>query len=113
VIQPADIFPPASPKNVVAIAVPATGDTTAHFELSWNIGSEPDLAGYYVYRMEGSNPSDRGTRLTHELLLTPAFRDLTAAPGRRYTYCVTSVDRTGNESAPSDAVTVVLPPRDE
>jgi hypothetical protein len=109
-IQPADIFPPAPPKNIFAIAVPATADSPARIELSWSIGSETDLAGYNVYRVEGNDAAARGERLNKDLLLAPAFRDLTAVPGRRYTYRITSVDRTGNESAPGDAVTVELPP---
>jgi hypothetical protein len=60
--------------------------------------------------VEGNDAAARGERLNKDLLLAPAFRDLTAVPGRRYTYRITSVDRTGNESAPGDAVTVELPP---
>jgi hypothetical protein len=112
-IQPADIFPPAPPKNIVAIAVPATEGSPARIELSWSIGNETDLAGYNVYRVEGTDAAARGERLNKDVLLAPAFRDLTVTPGRRYTYRVTSVDRTGNESAPGDAVTVELPPPPE
>jgi hypothetical protein len=39
VVTPLDVFPPAPPKNIVAIAVPATGDSPARIELSWSIGS--------------------------------------------------------------------------
>lgn len=110
-ILPADVFPPASPKNLVAIAVPAAGDAPAHVELSWGINQETDLAGYNVYRSEGAEASGRGERLNKELLVVPAFRDLSAAAGRRYTYRVTAVDRTGNESAPSEATPIEFPPR--
>ena len=44
-----------------------------------------------------------GTRLNPELLLTPAFRDMNALPGRRYFYTVAAVDRSGNESPISAA----------
>jgi hypothetical protein len=111
VVTPRDTFPPAPPGNLVAIDVPAAGDAPAHIELSWNISDATDLAGYNVYRTEGEPSSSRGERLNPELLLSPAFRDVTAVPGRRYTYRVTSVDRTGNESAPSAAITIDFTPR--
>jgi hypothetical protein len=111
VVTPRDTFPPPPPANLVAIAVPAVGDAAAHIELSWNISSATDLAGYNVYRSEGDETSSRGECLNQELLLAPAFRDVTAVPGHRYTYRVTSVDRTGNESAPSAAVTIDFTPR--
>jgi hypothetical protein len=110
-IQANDVFPPAPPKNLVAIVVPAVGESAPHVELSWDISSETDLAGYNVYRSDGIEPTARGEKLNQELLLTPAFRDLTAAPGKRYTYRVTAVDRTGNESAPSETIRVEFPPR--
>jgi hypothetical protein len=110
-IKPTDIFPPAPPANLVAIAVAAAGDAAAHIELSWSISGATDLAGYNVYRSEGDETSSRGERLNPELLLAPAFRDVTATPGRRCTYRVTSVDRTGNESATSAAVTIDFTPR--
>lgn len=109
VVIPRDVFPPAPPKNVVAIAVPAAGDSPAHLELSWSIGEETDLAGYNVYRSEGTEASPREERMNQQLVLAPAFRDFSVLPGRRYTYRVTSVDRTGNESAPSAAVSVAFP----
>jgi len=34
-------------------------------------------------------------------LLTPAFRDMNAGPGRHYVYTATAVDRAGNESQAS------------
>jgi hypothetical protein len=42
-------------------------------------------------------------------LLTPAFRDLNAVPGRRYFYRVTAVDRSGDESPPSEAASGGVP----
>lgn len=97
-----DIFPPAAPQGLVVVYVPAQTDEAARLELSWNISPETDLAGYNVYRSE--EPSVQGTRLNTEPLPAPAFQDTTAVPGRTYYYTVTAVDRFGNESSASAAV---------
>jgi hypothetical protein len=101
-LTPKDTFPPAAPQGLVVVFVPAVGEAPAHIDLSWAINSETDIAGYNVYRSEQESAS--GTRLNLELLLTPAFRDMNAVPGRRYLYTVTAVDRSGNESPASAAV---------
>lgn len=106
-LSPKDIFPPAAPQGLVAVFVPATHDAPAHLELSWSINSETDIAGYNVYRIE--QVGSPGTRVNAELLLTPAFRDMNAVPGRRYSYSVTAVDRSGNESPASAAVVAGVP----
>jgi hypothetical protein len=102
-----DTFAPAAPKNLVAVYVPAAGETSAHIELSWSISPEADAAGYHVYRSEQEGKA--GTRLTQELLPTPTFRDMSVATGRGYTYTVTVVDRAGNESLQSTAVAATAP----
>jgi fibronectin type 3 domain-containing protein len=98
---------PAAPQYVIAAPIPRQGDAPPHVELSWQISSEPDLAGYNVYRTETS--AERGERQTTALLHTPAFRDMNVAPGRRYFYTVTAVDRSGNESAPSKTAPAAVP----
>lgn len=107
-VTPRDIFPPKPPENLVAAAVAAAGETPTHIELTWSLGTEPDLAGYHVYRSEEGQA--QRTRLTAEVLLTPRFRDMGVEPGRRYVYVVTTVDRAGNESPPSVAAAEVVPP---
>ncbi len=107
IITPRDTFPPAPPQGLIAVLVPAQGNVPAHIELSWAISPETDLAGYDVYRTEqvGAPP----TRLNTELLLTPAFRDMNVQPGHVYSYTVTAVDSSGNESASSAAVSGDVP----
>jgi hypothetical protein len=100
-VTPRDTFPPAAPQGLVVVFVPPVGEAPAHIELSWAINPETDVAGYNVYRSEREGAP--GTRLNPELLLTPAFRDMNAVPGRRYLYTVTAVDRSGNESPASAA----------
>jgi hypothetical protein len=98
-ITPKDVFPPPAPQDLVAAFVPAAGGTPAYLDLSWSISAATDIAGYNVYRSE--DPSRPGTRVNSELLLTPAFRDMNALPGRTYFYTVTAIDRSGNESPAS------------
>ncbi len=101
IITPRDTFPPAPPQNVVAAEIPAT-DSAIAVELSWSINLENDLAGYRVYRSD--QQGERGKLLNAELLLSPAYRDISVQAALQYWYAVTAVDRTGNESEPSEAV---------
>jgi len=107
VVTPRDVFPPAPPGNVVIAVVPAQASQPAYVELSWGLGTEPDLAGYHVYRSDREEL--RGERLNPDLLLMPAFRDISVQPGRRYFYTVTAVDRAGNESLASSVVSEAVP----
>jgi len=75
-------------------------------DLSWSINVEPDFVGYRVYRSE--QPDTKGQLLTTELLPTPAYRDTSVQPSRRYWYVVTAVDRAGNESTPSPPARVEI-----
>lgn len=107
VVTPRDVFPPAAPQELVAVFVPAVAGSPAHVELSWSISPETDLAGYRVYRSE--QDEGRGELLTRELLLAPAFRDMSVSLEHRYVYRVTAVDRAGNESETSAQAAVTLP----
>lgn len=105
-VIPRDIFPPAPPRDLVAVLVPAAGQVPVNVELSWAISTEADFAGYNIYRNEiGTEP----VRLNHGLLLTPTFRDMSVVVGGHYIYTVTAVDRAGNESGSSAAVTAAIP----
>lgn len=99
VVAARDTFPPAAPQELVAVYVPGGEPPAPQAELSWSMNSEPDLAGYRVYRSEKEGTP--GPLLTPELLSTPAFRDISVQGGHRYWYTVTAVDRSGNESLPS------------
>jgi hypothetical protein len=107
VVSPKDIFPPSAPQGLVIVFVTVNAQVPAHFELSWAINPETDIAGYNVYRSE--QKSTRGERQNSSLLPTPAFRDMTALPGRRYFYSVTAVDTAGNESPVSAPVSAGVP----
>jgi fibronectin type 3 domain-containing protein len=109
-ITPKDVFPPPAPQNLVVAFVPAVDGTPAYMDLSWSSSAATDIAGYNVYRSE--EPSRSGTRLNPELLPTPAFRDMNAVPGRVYSYTVTAVDRSGNESPASTPASGSIPAAD-
>ena len=110
-ITPKDVFPPPAPQDLVAAFVPAAGGTAAYLDLSWSISAATDIAGYNVYRSEEA--LGPGTRVNSELLLTPAFRDMNAVPGRIYFYTVTAVDRSGNESSASPPASGSVPAPDQ
>jgi hypothetical protein len=103
-VTPRDTFPPAAPQDLVAALLPGAASGEVLVELSWSINLETDLAGYRVYRSEQEGA--RGELLIADLLPTPAVRDTSVKPGRRYWYIVTAVDRAGNESAPCAPVVV-------
>jgi fibronectin type 3 domain-containing protein len=106
-VTPLDTFPPAAPQDLVAAALPGAAPSTFVVDLSWSINLETDFAGYRVYRSEQEGV--RGQLITPDLLPTPAFRDSSVVPGRRYWYTVTALDRAGNESVPSSSVAVDIP----
>ena len=96
-------FAPHAPAGLEAIPGGAT-PTEHSIDLSWAPNTDPDLAGYNVYRQDiDSNGAAAGTatRLNQTPVAGPAYRDQTAVPGRRYAYRVTAVDTAGNESVPS------------
>jgi hypothetical protein len=107
IVTPRDIFPPAAPHGLEAIYVPATAGAPADIELSWDISPETDLAGYNVYRSE--QPGTRGQKLNTDLLPSPAFRDIQVTADKHYYYSVSAVDRAGNESPLSSAVSAEVP----
>lgn len=96
-----DIFPPATPARLAAIP----GNHS--IDLSWEPVLDDDLAGYLVYRQEGS--AGAFVRINTKPVVGPGYSDQTAIAGHKYTYRVTAVDATGNESAPSASVEEALP----
>jgi hypothetical protein len=98
-ITPRDVFAPAVPQGLTALA------GVGAVELSWEPNREPDLRGYRVFRAEG----DGALSPLAELVSGPSFSDRTAKPGVRYLYAVSSLDTTGNESAKSPTIALVVP----
>jgi hypothetical protein len=98
-----DVFPPAVPQGLVAVADSAAGA----IDLSWTPDSDSDLAAYRVYRREvqGSLPAQRVASVGVET----SFRDTALQPEHAYAYSVSAVDQSGNESKRSPEVEETLP----
>lgn len=98
-IAPEDVFPPAAPRELTAIA------GAGAVELGWERNVEPDLAGYSVYRSKDGGEFER----IAERLEAPSFSDRNVQSGAKYSYAVSAVDRRGNESPRSAAAEVEVP----
>ncbi len=103
-----DTFPPKAPAGLATIpgATEAQNGSqpVSYIDLSWEPNSEPDLAGYFVYRQlarPNGDPQGPLGKMTPLPIAAPAYRDVAVTPGQRYIYTVTAVDASGNESAPS------------
>lgn len=102
---------PAAPTAVKAVR----GDTKA--TLSWARNVEADLAGYRVYRnTSASVPLDTAHRISGSTIhTTTSYTNGGLRNGTTYWYVITGVDRSGNQSRASAAVSVVpadtTPPR--
>ncbi|MBV8630369.1 MAG: fibronectin type III domain-containing protein [Silvibacterium sp.] len=103
-VEARDIFPPAVPRDLQAVA-----DPESHaIDLSWAPDTERDLAGYIVYRRDTQSNAP-AIRISPPNLIAPSFRDPNAAPGHRYAYSVSAIDRDGNESVRSSETEEGLP----
>jgi hypothetical protein len=97
-ITPEDRFPPTVPKGLNAATAPNS------IELSWESDTEPDLAGYFVYRSAGAGPFSK----IGEMVAIPSYSDRGVEHGKTYRYAVSAIDKTGNESARSGPVEATL-----
>jgi hypothetical protein len=83
-LTPRDVFPPAAPARVNAVAGPGA------ISLIWDANTDPDLAGYIVLR--GEAPGDTLQPLMKAPIAETNYRDATVTPGVRYVYVVVAVD---------------------
>jgi hypothetical protein len=99
-----DSFPPATPTGLQAVfsAMPQN----SFIDLTWTANTEPDLAGYNVYRHTGNEPP---VKINSELVKTPRFPDPGIQTGVKYFYSVTAVDLRGNESGKSEETSETVP----
>ncbi|HEY2930789.1 MAG TPA: hypothetical protein VGK99_03515 [Acidobacteriota bacterium] len=88
---------------VCQVAGPAHAATV---KLAWDPNTEPDLAGYNVYRSQTSGSGY--SRLNGGLVLTPSYNDAAAGSGQTYFYVVTAVNALASESGFSNEVTAVV-----
>jgi fibronectin type 3 domain-containing protein len=99
-----DIYPPAAPNLTTPNAAPG------RIALFWTANSEPDVAGYYLYRSsDPSLPKDKWSKLTPQLYNKTTFTDENVESGKTYYYYVVAVDNTGNTSPESEVVSETVP----
>lgn len=84
-VTPSDIFPPADPKGLSAVA------SSGAINLIWDANTDADLAGYLVLR--GESPGDKLQAITPSPIQTTTYSDTTVKPGVRYVYAIVAVDR--------------------
>jgi hypothetical protein len=98
-VEANDVFPPAVPTGLAAVATAADSTTVPSIDLSWQPIAESDLAGYAVYRREGDEAWQRIS--SPQPVVGPGFHDPQVQPGHTYHYAVTAIDQGGHESARS------------
>jgi hypothetical protein len=106
-VEVRDVFPPAVPAGLAAVAIAAENGGSAAIDLSWQPDTESDLAGYIVYRREGTADWQRISPA--EPVVGPAFHDARVLAGHTYTYTVTAIDQSGHESSRSDEAAETVP----
>jgi hypothetical protein len=95
-----DRFAPGVPAELVALTEPG------RVRLVWRPVDAEDLAGYIVYRRTGNGSFER---VVAQPLATPEYNDKAVAAGQTYTYRVTAIDKTGNQSDPGAEVRAEVP----
>jgi len=106
-VEARDVFPPAVPKGLAAVATAGADGSPPAIDLSWQPNAEPDLAGYIVYRREGNGAWERISPA--QPVVGPAFHDDHVKAGETYTYAVSAIDQGGHESARSAAAEESVP----
>ena len=86
-----DFTPPEPPSG---LSVDASDRAVGIARLSWNASPSADLSGYRVYRQGAEGPRSPVTAL----LFAPEFEDQTLPEEGIFSYSVTAIDLSGNES---------------
>ncbi len=98
-VEALDVFPPAVPTGLAAVATVSQTGSEAAIDLSWQPVADADVAGYAVYRREGG--ADWRRISPAQPVVGPAFHDAHVQPGRTYHYAVAAIDQGGHQSARS------------
>jgi hypothetical protein len=100
-IETRNTFPPAVPAGLAAVGTAGENGSGPAIDLNWQPDTEPDLAGYIVYRREGSGTWQRISPA--QPVVGSGFHDANVAAGHTYQYAVSAIDQEGHESARSEA----------
>ena len=92
-----DLTPPGAPENLQGY-----GDHRG-VHMEWEAPVDPDVSEYRVYRDNGEG--EQQIAAVEDL----SYSDRDAEFGESYTYHVTAVDYAGNESAPSEVLSIDVP----
>jgi hypothetical protein len=106
-VEAKDVFPPAVPTGLAAVATEGGDGAETAVDLSWQPVSDADVAGYVVYRRETASEWARISPA--EPVVAPAFHDAHVEAGRTYEYAVSAIGRNGHESARSESATETVP----
>jgi hypothetical protein len=98
-IETKNTFPPAVPTGLAAVGTAGENGAGPAIDLSWQPNTEPDLAGYVVYRRGDDGEWQRIS--PSQPVVGPGFHDPNVTAGRTYKYAVSAVDQEGHESARS------------
>ena len=95
-IEAKNVFPPAVPTGLVAVATAGENGGAPAIDLSWQPEIDADLAGYVVYRREGDGDWQRVSPAPPAI--EPGFHDAGVQPGHTYRYAVSAVSKEDHES---------------
>jgi len=109
-IAAVNVFPPAVPKGLAAVATAGEEGAGPAIDLNWQPGTEADLAGYLVYRRDAGASENAWQRISPaQPVAQPDYHDANVQPGHAYFYAVSAVDEQGHESARSAETEETVP----
>jgi predicted small lipoprotein YifL/predicted phage tail protein len=103
-VRPEDTFPPSPPASITIAASPTS------ISLFFPPNPESDVVGYKIFRSE-----DETIEKTQWKAIVPepqdanTYEDSAVESGKTYYYYIIAVDRSGNESMPSEVVREKIP----
>jgi hypothetical protein len=105
-----NVFPPNAPTGLAAVATVGENGAAPAIDLSWQPGTEADLAGYIVYRLESGATDNGWQRISRaQPVVGPGYHDPDVQAGHTYSYAVSAVDQQGLESARSAETRETVP----
>lgn len=103
-VEVQDVMPPARPEEL------SMKTDTGRVSLTWKMGTEPDLAGYYIYRTVNQNNKKHYVLLNAVPLKADHFEQgLPRNVKNRFFYFIVAVDTFYNRSKPSAFVSGAMP----